>query len=248
MVVVVVVGRGDRFDSLPPLSPPPGAPVSLTSRPYDAGDLVDPRWDFSGVQNPLLGEHFPSQNPNPQQNVVGSTRYLKSIFIKKKKKKWNFYPFVYYSLLVVVVPKKGKEQPALAITSDRWGSERHHPSNERPRRRGDETVELERETAATTTTTRGMMQGGMKSSVKSARSSSMKVPGSCVGGRALARVGRSQGTRGSGCDEGRRRESSRASCPPTGRTWDSASPTSRPPASDQFDHGWSFLRTPFGQK
>merc|ERR1712087_392900 len=41
------------------------------------------------------------------------------------------------------------------------------------------------------------MQGGMKSSVKSARSSSMKVPGSCVGGRALARVGRSQGTRGS---------------------------------------------------
>merc|ERR1719387_1706063 len=36
------------------------------------------------------------------------------------------------------------------------------------------------------------------SSVKSARSSTMKVPGSCVGGRALARVqGRSQGTRGS---------------------------------------------------
>merc|ERR1712078_844952 len=71
----------------------------------------------------------------------------------------------------------------------------HQTSDSATRRR--ERVELERETAATTTTTRGMMQGGMKSSVKSARSSTMKVPGSCVGGRALARVGRPQGTRGS---------------------------------------------------
>jgi len=69
--------------------------------------------------------------PKPTAKRCGLNSLSEINLHQKKKKNWDFDPFVYYSLLVVVVPKKGKEQPALAITSDRWGSERHHPSNEK---------------------------------------------------------------------------------------------------------------------